>query len=144
MALLFFLLLIAFAWSLGALQLWPRMRRAGDALLWLGGALALGVAACIVWGFVGVFRYADWQALSNGQAVQRLLGSGSPWFYRSGWAPLDGIANVYLTLDLVWTLVALCVAVLQGYVFWAAAAERRRQARGPLPRPSRTGTARES
>ena len=129
MALLFLLLLVAFAWGLGALQLWPRARWAGDALLWLGGVLALGVAACVVWGFVGLFRYADWQALSNGQAVQRVLGSGSPWFRRSGWAPLDSVANAYLTLDLIWTLVALCAAVLHGYVFWAGVAEQRRQAR---------------
>jgi hypothetical protein len=129
MALLFLLLLIALAWGLGALQLWPRTRRLGELPLWLGGALALGVAACVAWGFVGLFRYADWQALSTGQAVQRLFGSGSLWFHRSGWPPLDRITNAYLTLDLVLTLLALCAASLWGFVFWAGVAERRRHAR---------------
>lgn len=129
MALLFLLLLVALAWSLGALQLWLRARWVSEALVWLGGALALGVAACIGWGFVGLLRFADWQALSTGQAVQRLLGSGSAWFQRSGWLSLDRVSNAYLTLDVVWTLVALCAASAWGYVFWAGVAERRRQAR---------------
>ncbi|HST44025.1 MAG TPA: hypothetical protein VLK29_02250 [Luteimonas sp.] len=129
MALLFLLLLTAFAWALGAVQLWVRARWAGEALVWLGGMLALGVAACIAWGFMGLLRHADWQALSTGQAVQRWLGSGSSWFQRTGWLPLDRISNAYLTMDLVWTLVALCAASAWGYVFWAGVAEHRRQAR---------------
>lgn len=128
MALLFLLLLVAFAWSLGALQLWRRARWAGEALVWLAGALAVGVAACLAWGFVGLLRFADWQALSTGQAVQRWLGSGSRWFQRTGWTPLDRISNAYLTMDLVWTLVALCAASAWGCVLWAGVAERRRQA----------------
>ena len=129
MALLFLLLLTALAWGLGAVQLWPRTRRFAAVLPWLGGALALGVAACLAWGFVGLLRYADWQALSTGQAVHRLSGEGTLWFRRSGWPPLDRIANGYLTLDLAWTLLALCAAVLHGWVAWAGVAERRRQAR---------------
>ena len=129
MALLFFLLSIALAWGLGALQLWPRTHRIGEALPWLGGALALGVAGCVAWGFAGLLRYADWQALSTGQAVHRIFGEGTLWFRRSGWPPLDRVANAYLTLDLAWTLLALCAAVLHGWVAWAGVAERRRQAR---------------
>ena len=129
MALLFLLLLIAPAWGLGALQLWLRARWVGEALVWPGVALALGVAASIAWGFVGLLRYADWQALSTGQAALRLFGSGTSWFQRTGWPPLDRIANAYLTLDLIWTLVALCAASAHGVVFWAGVAERRRQAR---------------
>jgi hypothetical protein len=129
MGLLFLLLLVVVAWGLGALQLWVRARWIGTALLWLAGACAVGVAACVGWGFVGVFRYADWQSVSNGQAVLRVSGAGSAWFRRTGWAPLDAASNVVLTLDLMWTLVLLCAAVLHGYVFWAGVAERRRQAR---------------
>lgn len=129
MALLFLLILCALAWGVGALQLWPRARRASELSLWLGGAFALGVAACVAWGFVGLFRYADWQALSTGQAAQRLFGSGSAWFHRSGWTPLDAATNAYLTLDVVFTLLALCAASLWGYVFWSGVAERRRRAR---------------
>src|SRR5690606_32659858 len=69
MALLYMLLGVALTWSLGALQLWPRMRRVRELPLWLGGALAVGVAACVAWGFVGVLRIGDWQSLSMDQAV---------------------------------------------------------------------------
>lgn len=50
MALLFFLLLLALTWSLGALWLWPRARWAGEVPLWIGGTLAIGVAACVARG----------------------------------------------------------------------------------------------
>ena len=73
MALLYMLLVVALTWSLGALQLWPPMRWVRELPLWLGGALAVGVAACVAWGFVGVLRYADWQALTMDQAVELLV-----------------------------------------------------------------------
>ncbi len=129
MALPFLLLLIATAWGLGALQLWPRAGRVRDLSMWLGGALALGVAACVAWGFAGVLRQGDWQALTNAQAAHRLFGPGTRWFGSTGWPLLDRAANVYLSLDLILTLVALCAASLHGFVFWAGVAERRRQAR---------------
>ncbi|MBJ6982010.1 hypothetical protein [Luteimonas sp. MC1572] len=129
MALLFFLVLVALAWGLGALLLWPRTRRIGAVLPWLGGALALGVVACLAWGFVGILRHADWQALSNAQAVHRLFGDGTLWFIGTGWPLLDRVANIYLSLDVALTLLALCAATLRGWVFWAGVAERRRQAR---------------
>ncbi|QCO66674.2 hypothetical protein E5843_00665 [Luteimonas yindakuii] len=125
MGLLFLLLLIALAWWLGALQLWLRKRWVGEALLWIGGALAVGAATRIAWGFAGVFRSGDWDSLSTDQAAHRLFGPGSAWFQRSGWPPLDGAANVVLALDLFWTLLALSGAVLHGYVFWAGVAGRR-------------------
>lgn len=128
MALLFILLLLALTWSLGGLQLWPRMGWTRELPLWLGGALALGAAACVAWGFAGVLRFADWQALSMDQAAHRIFGTGSLWFQRSGWAPLDQVTNAYVTLDLMFTLVALSAASMHGYVFWAGVAERRRQA----------------
>lgn len=128
MALLFILLVVALTWSLGALQLWPPMRRVRELPLWLGGALAVGVAACVAWGFVGVLRIGDWQSLSMDQAVNRVFGTGSLWFQRSGWGPLDRATNVYVTLDLAFTLLALSAASMHGYVFWVGVAERRRRA----------------
>ena len=117
MALLFFLLLLALTWSLGALRLWPHARWPGEVLLWLGGALAIGVAACVAWGFVGVLRYADWQALTADQAVHRLFGPGALWFQGTGWPPLDWVATIYGSLDLACTLLALCAASMHGYLF---------------------------
>ncbi|MEN1958130.1 hypothetical protein [Luteimonas changyuni] len=128
MALLYMLLVVALTWSLGALQLWPRMRWVRELPLWLGGALAVGVAACVAWGFVGVLRIGDWQALSMDQAMNRLFGTGSLWFQRSGWAMLDRVTNIYVTLDLAFTLLALSAASMHGYVFWVGVAERRRRA----------------
>src|SRR5690606_9877030 len=100
MALLYMLLVVALIWSLGALQLWPRMRWVRELPLWLGGALAVGVAACVAWGVVGVLRIGDWQAVSMDQAVNRVFGAGSLWFQRSGWGLLDRVANVYASLDI--------------------------------------------
>lgn len=134
MALLFIVLLLALTWSLGALQLWPRTRWTRELPLWLGGALALGAAACVAWGFAGVLRHGDWQALSMDQAAHRVFGTGSLWFQPSGWAPLDRVTNAFVTLDLLFTLVALSAASMHGYVFWAGVAERRRQARIQLRR----------
>ncbi|MGJ4803393.1 hypothetical protein [Luteimonas sp. SDU82] len=129
MALLFALLAVLFAWASGALQLWPRTRRAGDVLPWLGGALALSVAACVVLGIAGMLLPLDsWQSPSNGQALHRLLGEGTLAMRRTGWAPLDRAANAYLNLDIAWSLLALCGASMHGLVFWAGVAERRRQA----------------
>lgn len=130
MALLFALLLTGLAWSLGALQLWPRTRCAGEVLPWLGGALALAVAGCVVLGIAGMLLpLGDWQSPSNGQALHRLLGEGTLAMRRTDWAWLNRAANVYLNLDIAWTLLALCLASLHGLVFWAGLAERRRQAR---------------
>ena len=91
--------------------------------------MAVGAAARFAWGFAGVFRSGDWHSLSTDQAAHRLFGAGSAWFQRSGWPLLDGAANVVLTLDLFWTLAALCAAVLHGFVFWAGVAARRRATR---------------
>lgn len=131
MALLFLLLAVALTWGLGALQLWPPTRRVRELPLWLGGALAVGAAACVAWGFVGVLRHGDWKALSTDQVVHRLFGPGAPWFQGTGWAPLDRVTNTYGALDLLLTLVALSAVSMHGYVFWAGVAERRRQARVP-------------
>ena len=129
MALLFLLFALSLTWGLGALQLWPRTRWARELPLWLGGALAVGAAACVAWGFAGVLRQGDWQALSTDQAVHRLFGPGALWFRGTGWAPLDRITNAYAALDLMLTLLALSAVAMHGYVFWAGVAERRRQAR---------------
>ena len=129
MALLFLLFAVALIWGLGALQLWPPMHWARELPLWLGGALAVGPAACVAWGFLGVLRHGDWQALSTDQAVHRLFGPGALWFQGTGWAPLDRITNIYAALDLMLTLVALSAVAMHGYVFWAGVVERRRQAR---------------
>lgn len=134
MALLLFLLLTAACWALGALQLWPRARALHDAALWLGSLLAVCVAACIAWGFVGVFRYSDWQGLSVSQTVRTLFGAGTSWFQRTGWMPLDRIANAYLSLDVAWTILVLCAAALYGHVHWADVSESRRRATLPSAR----------
>lgn len=129
MALLVSLLVAALTWALGALQLWPRMRWTRELPLWLGAALAVGAAACIAWGFAGVLRQGDWQALSMDQAVHRVLGPGSPWFQPTGWMLLDRVTNAYVRLDLLFNLVALAALSMHGHVFWAGVAERRRRAR---------------
>lgn len=135
MALLLALALAALAWMLGALQLWPRTRRVGDALPWLGGALALAVAACVLLGLAGmVLQQGVWQPPSNGQALHRLLGEGSLAMRRTGWTALDRAANVYLNLGIAWTLLALCLASMHGLVFWAGVAERRRREAARRPR----------
>lgn len=130
MALLLFLFPVALTWMLGALQLWPRTRWARELPLWLGGALAVGAAACIAWGFVGVLSQRTWQALSMDQAMHRIFGTGSLWFRGTGWALLDRITNAYVTLDLVFNLVALSAVSMHGYVFWSGVTQRRRRA-GP-------------
>lgn len=130
MALLFACLLVALAWALGALQLWPRTRRVGDVLPWLGGALAVGVAACVVLGVAGMLLpLGEWRSPSTGQALHRLFGEGTLAMRRTEWPLLDRAANVYLNLDIGWTLLALCAASMHGLVFWAGVAERRRQVR---------------
>ncbi|MDH5832850.1 hypothetical protein [Luteimonas kalidii] len=129
MSLLFALLLLALAWGLGALQLWPRTRWMGAVLPWLGGALALAFFACLGLGVVGLVRGGGWGSPSVAQAVHGLLGEGSWLMRRSEWAGLNRAANVYLNLDLAWTLLALCFASLHGFAFWASVAEQQRQAR---------------
>jgi len=129
MALLLAFALVALAWGLGALQLWPRTRRVGDLLTWLGGMLALAAAACLVLGIAGMLLpLDDWQSPSNGQALHRLFGEGSLAMRRTGWTPLDRAANVYLNLGIAWTLLVLCLATMHGLVFWAEVAEDRRRA----------------
>lgn len=137
MALLFFLLAVALTWSLGVLHLWPPARWTRELPLWLGGALAVGAAACIAWGFVGVFRVGDWQSLTMDQAMHRVFGPGSVWFQRTGWALLDRATNVYVTLDLMFNLVVSSAVSMHGYVFWTGVSERRRQARVRGQRSSR-------
>jgi hypothetical protein len=130
MALLYAFMLVALVWALGALQLWPRTRWVGDVLPWLAGLLALAVAACAVLGIVGMLLpLGEWQSPSNGQAVHRLFGEGTLAMRRTDWPWLNRAANVYLNLDIAWTLLALCAASVHGLVFWAGIAERRRQAR---------------
>lgn len=129
MALLFFLLAVALTWCLGALHLWPRMRWTRELPLWLGGVLAVGAAACIAWGFAGIFRRGDWHSLTMDQAVHRVAGPGSMWFQGTGWPLLDRITGIYGTLDLVLNLVVLSAVAMHGYVFWTGVAQRRRQAR---------------
>lgn len=130
MALLFALLLIGLAWGLGTLQLWPRTRWLGEVLPWLGGVLALAVAGCMVLGIAGtLLPLGEWQSPANGQALHRLFGEGTLAMRRTDWAWLNRASNVYLNLDVAWTLLALCLALLHGLVFWAGVAERRRQAR---------------
>lgn len=130
MALLFAVLLIVLAWLPGAVQLWPRTRWVGDVLPWLGGVLALAVAGCVLLGLAGMLLpLGNWQSPSNGQALHRLLGEGTLAMRRTDWAWLNRAGNVYLNLDVAWTLLALCLALLHGLVFWAGVTERRRQAR---------------
>lgn len=129
MALLFSLLAMVATWGFGALHLWPPARWTRELPLWLGGALAVGAAACIAWGFAGVLRQGDWQALSIDQAVHRVFGTGSLWFRGTGWAALERLTNAYVTLDLVFILGMLSAVSMHGYVFWTGVAERRRQDR---------------
>lgn len=130
MALLFALLGIGLAWALGALQLWPRTRWVGGLLPWLGGLLALGVAACVVLGIANMLLpLGPWQSPSNDQVLHRVFGEGTLAMRRTDWPLLNRAANVYLGLDIAWTLLALCAASMHGLVFWAGIAERRRRTR---------------
>ncbi|MCA0395273.1 MAG: hypothetical protein LCH70_14365 [Proteobacteria bacterium] len=136
MALPFALLLLALAWGLGALQLWPRMRRAAGVLPWLAGALGLAFATCLVVGIAGLARHGDWGSPAIGQVVHGLLGEGNVVMRRTGWAWLDRASNTYLQLDLAFTLLLLCLACLHGFGFWAGVAEQRRRARARRAAPS--------
>ena len=130
MALLFALLGIGLAWALGALQLWPRTRWVGELLPWLGGLLALGVAACVVLGIANrLLPLGPWQSPSNDQVLHRLFGEGTLAMRRTDWPLLNRAANVYLGLDIAWTLLAVCAASMHGLVVWAGIAERRRRTR---------------
>ena len=129
MALLYFLLVLALTWGLGALQLWAPTRWMREVPLWLGVALAVGAAACVAWGFAGIFLRGDWQSLTMDQAMHRVFGPGSAWFLRSGWALLDRAANIYVTLDLLFNLVVLAAVSMHAYLFWSGLADRRRRTR---------------
>lgn len=121
--------LLLLAWSSGAIQLSQRFRVLHSAPLWLAVAWALGIVACIGLGASGLLRYGDWQSWSTGQALHRVFGEGTLAMRRSEWAALNRAAGVYLNLDVVWTLLALCVAQFHSAMFWAGVAERRRHAR---------------
>lgn len=121
--------LLLLAWSFGAIQLSPRMRALHSTPLWLAGAWALGLVACIGLGASGLVRFGDWQSLSTGQALHRVFGEGSLAMRRSEWTAVNRAAGVYLNLDVAWTLLALCVAQFHSAMFWAGVAERRRHAR---------------
>ena len=121
--------LLLLAWSFGAIQLLQRARVLHSAPMWLAVAWALGIVVCIGFGASGLLRYGDWQSLSTGQALHRLFGEGNLAMRRSEWAALNRAAGVYLNLDVVWTLLALCVAQFHSAMFWAGVAERRRHAR---------------
>lgn len=126
MALPLLCVLLVLTWSLGALQLWPRTRVAGNALPWLGGTLGVAVAACVVLGIVGLMQHGGWGSPSIDRVVHRLLGEGNLVMRRTDWAWLNRVSNIYLQLDVAWTLAALGVAVLHGWGFWAGVATRRR------------------
>ncbi|VXA92299.1 conserved membrane hypothetical protein [Luteimonas sp. 9C] len=121
--------LLLLAWSLGALQLLPRTRAVHNIPLALAVLWALGVVACLGLGASGLARFGDWQSLSTGQTLHRLFGEGSLAMRRSEWTALNRAAGVYLNLDVVWTLLALCVAQFHSAMVWAGVAERRRHAR---------------
>lgn len=129
MALPFTLLLLSLVWALGALQLWPRTQWMRAALPWIGGALALSVAACVVAGIVGLVRSGSWGSPSAAQFLHRVLGEGNLPMRRTDWAWLNNASNITLSLDVAWLLLALCFASLHGYVYWGGVAERRRQRR---------------
>ncbi|MDR7194226.1 hypothetical protein [Luteimonas terrae] len=128
--------LLLLAWSLGAIQLSPRARTLHSAPMWLAVVWTLGVVACIGLGASGLLRFGDWQSLSTGQVLHRVLGEGSLAMRRSEWAVLNRAAGVYLNLDIVWTLLALCLAQFHSAMFWAGVAERRRHARAVRHRAS--------
>lgn len=121
--------LLLLAWASGAIQLSRRARVLHSAPMWLAVVWALGIVACIGLGASGLLRYGDWQSLSTGQALHRVFGEGSLAMRRSEWATLNRAAGVYLNLDVVWTLLALCATQFHSAMFWAGVAERRRHAR---------------
>jgi hypothetical protein len=125
MALVFALMLLAGAWALGAVQLSPRMRRFGHALPWIGGALALAAAGCVVLGLAGIVQQGQWGSPSAARVLHDVLGEGNLLMRRTGWAWLNRVSNIYLQLDILWTLLALCAATLHGWAWWAAMAARR-------------------
>jgi len=129
MALLQVSVLFLLIWTSGAIQLSTRARALRGAPMWLAIAWALAIVACIGLGASGLLRHGDWQSLSTGQALHRIFGEGSLAMRRSEWAALNRAAGVYLNLDVVWTLLALCVAQFHSAMFWAGVAERRRHAR---------------
>jgi len=121
--------LLLLAWSSGAIQLSNRARALHGAPMWLAVTWALAIVACIGLGAAGLLRYGAWQSLSTGQALHALFGEGNLAMRRSEWGGLNRAAGVYLNLDVVWTLLALCLAQFHSAMFWAGVAERRRHAR---------------
>lgn len=116
-------------WSLGAIQLARGVRDAGTPLAWLAGLLAAATAATLVYGAWGLARHGDWQTVSIGQALHRLLGEGNAVMRRSDWAALNRAAGVYLNSNIGWTLLALCALQFQSIGFWARIADARRTRR---------------
>ncbi|MCD9098664.1 hypothetical protein LU699_11560 [Luteimonas fraxinea] len=121
--------LLLLAWCFGAVQLSQRARVLHSAPMWLAVVWALGIVVCIGLGASGLLRYGDWESLSTGQALHRVFGEGNLAMRRSEWAALNRAAGVYLNLDVVWTLLALCVTHFHSAMFWSGVAERRRHAR---------------
>lgn len=120
--------LLLLAWSSGAIQLHARAGVLRHLPLWLAIAWTLTIVAVLGWGAWGLVDHGGWNSLSTGQALHRVLGEGNVFLRRAEWPALNRGAGVYLTLDLVWTLVAACAAQFHGFVFWSERAERRRQA----------------
>lgn len=129
MALLQMVVLLVLAWSSGAIALHPRAGRLRALPLWLLGVWAVAAVAVLAWGASGLVRFGSWDVLSTGQALHRIFGEGSLALRRPAWTWLNRANGVYLNLDVVWTLFALCVLQFHASVFWAGVAERRRRAR---------------
>ncbi len=133
MVFLLLLVVLLLAWSIGTMQLLPRARRLHGLSTWLAAGWALATVACIGYGAWGLVREGFWASVSTGQALHAVLGEGNLAMRRSEWGALNRAAGVYLTLDLAWTLLALCLLQFHSQVFWAGKAERRRQARARSP-----------
>jgi len=129
MILLLLVAVLALAWSCGAIQLWPRARVLHGLALWCAVGWALAAVGCMAYGATGLLREGAWASLSTGQALHGVLGEGNLLMRRPQSPALARAAGVYLTLDVVWTLLALCLLQFHAHVFWATAAERRRRAR---------------
>ena len=129
MALLQMVVLLVLAWSSGAIVLHPRAGRLRALPLWLLGVWAVAAVAVLAWGASGLVRFGSWDALSTGQALHWIFGEGSLALRRPARAWLNRANGGYLNLDVVWTLLALCVLQFHASVFWATVAERRRRTR---------------
>ena len=137
MALLQMVVLLVLAWSSGAIALHPRAGRLRTLPLWLLGVWAVTAVAVLVWGASGLVRFGSWDALSTGQALHRIFGEGSLALRRPTWSWLNRANGVYLNLDVVWTLFALCVLQFQSIGVWSRIAEARRRRRRGASRATR-------